>query len=271
LRNKFNVYPLEDIRQILKGNVRVSVDKKSSFIIIEVDSSDPEFAANLANAYVEELNILIANLSIDTARKQLYYFEDAISKTKEELAKAQAKFKTVKDKTGELSDSMLTENTYIQIGNKELEIKVMKHFLTDKHPDIRRTEAELQELRERLFKTKGDSNSSKMNEASNQIAVEAYREIKTLEMILSGLTSQYKSTAMGIFSNKTIIQQIEIASPPERRTKPKRTMIVVTATFIGIFFGFIAAVILAQMKKNTNNDDFNSKILRFKKAWFYSI
>jgi len=69
---------LEDTRNVLLGVVKVSSDKKSSLITIEVKDKDPEFAANLTNAHLEALRKLQKRLSKEEAQQRRDYFEQQI-------------------------------------------------------------------------------------------------------------------------------------------------------------------------------------------------
>jgi uncharacterized protein involved in exopolysaccharide biosynthesis len=268
LQKNYKTDKLIDARQRLKAIYRVTSDKKGGFIIIEADNNDPEFSAKIANTFVEELKNLLGKIALASAKQRLLFYEKAISKTENDLAEAKAKFQDANEKSGVLSNSSLTENIYNQINNKELQISAMSHFSTAQNPDVRRLEAELAALRGQLFKS-SENNNAKLKESAPplQTAINAYREIKSLELILGSLTSQYRASLAEAFSSDPFVQQIEVATPPERRSKPQRTTIVLYYSLLGLIIGFIISIIKIYIKKNIQNESFLSKITQLRKSW----
>jgi uncharacterized protein involved in exopolysaccharide biosynthesis len=262
LKDKFNSNILLDLRQKLKTLVRFSSDKKSGFIIVEADDKDPEFAAKLANTYVDELRNLLGRLAIASAQQKLLFFQKAIAKTQSELSEAKSKFQEAKELSGVLSDSSQTENAYSQIASKELQISALSHFSTAMNPDMKRLEAEISALRDQLFKSE---KVQQKTQTSNKVATDAYREIKSLEMILGSLTSQYKSSIAEAFSNEPFIQQIDKASSPERRSHPKRTQIVIFYATLGIIIGLMFAITKIWFLKNKES---YKQLILLKNSWF---
>jgi len=271
LHKLFNTEKMVDARQRLKAMYRVSNDKKGGFLVLEVDSDNPEFSANLANIFVDELRNLLGRLALVSAKQRLLFFEKAISKTQTDLVEAKAKFQGANEKSGVISSSGMTENVYNQINNKELQLNAMSHFSTIQNPDVRRLDAELIALRNQLFKSTESTESFKESEPKQQAALSAYREIKSLETILGALTSQYRASLTEAFSNDPFVQQLEIATPPERRSKPQRTLIVIYFSVLGIILGFAVAIIKIHLTKVLTNTFLMHKILLLKDSWLPTL
>ena len=267
LQKLFKTEKLIDTRQRLKAVYRTTADKKVGVIIIEVESIDPEFSAKLANALVEELRILLGKHALEAAKKRLEFYERAITKTQIDLVEAKSKFTGANEKSGILSNSSLTENIYSQINNKELQINALSHFSTALNPDLRRLEVELNALRTHLFKSNEKPETSIEKDSSQQTAVNAYREIKSLELILSALTSQYKSALTESFSSEPYVQQLEVATTPEQRSQPQRTKIVFNYSILGLIIGLATAIIKVQIGKITKDPILNQKAINLKKSW----
>jgi uncharacterized protein involved in exopolysaccharide biosynthesis len=78
LQDYYRSKNLEDTRKVLVGAIKVSSDKKTSLITIEVKDKDPQFAATLANAHLEALRNLQKKLSKEEAQQRRDYFEQQI-------------------------------------------------------------------------------------------------------------------------------------------------------------------------------------------------
>jgi len=249
---------LIDQRQVLKSSARFSIDRRSNIITIEVDNKDPVIAAKLANALVDELALFLGRISLNAAQQRISFYERAIEKTQNQLILAKNNFRELKENSGVISFSGMTDSIYGQIANKELQISAMSHFSTKQNPDIQRLEAELASLREKLFKSGQNLKHGMENKASQKIAADSYNEIKSLEMILSALTSQFKTTVLEAYSPNAFVQQIEVASPPERRRKPHRALIVGFAALFGLITGIVIAIFRIKIKLLFTNVKFRS-------------
>ena len=263
---------LSDIRQSLKGSVKIFIDKKSNFINIEVNNSDPILAARIANTLVEELTLLLGRIALDSAQKRISFYERAIEKTQSELLSAKNSFREYKENSGVISFSGMTENIYSQIASKELQISAMSHFSTKQNPEILRLDAELSALREQLFKSEQYNSKNEIKDKTSQkAAIDSYREIKSLEMILGILTSQFKTSVLEAYSSNPFVQQLEVASAPERRSKPQRTILVGYSAIIGLVSGLLIAIFRIKTKLLLKDEKYNSIILDIKKSWFSMV
>jgi len=262
-----NTRRLTDVRQALRNSVRFSIDKKSNIITIEVDNKDPLLAAKLANTFVDELALFLGRISFNAAQQRISFYERAIENTQNQLMLAKNTFRELKENSGVISFSGMTEGVYGQIANKELQISAMSHFSTKQNPDIQRLEAELSSLREKLFKSGQDFKNGMENKASQKIATDSYNEIKSLEMILGVLTSQFKTSVLEAYSSNSFVQQVEVAIPPERRKKPQRTLIVGFSAIIGLIIGIVIAIFRIKIKLILNDVKYRSIINDTKKSW----
>jgi uncharacterized protein involved in exopolysaccharide biosynthesis len=89
-----------DCRGSLNSHAHIVLDKKSTLMSVEVDDVDPVFAANLANAYIEEFASLMSKLAVTDAQQRRVYFENQIKKTQDDLSLAEEHFRTAQQKSG---------------------------------------------------------------------------------------------------------------------------------------------------------------------------
>jgi uncharacterized protein involved in exopolysaccharide biosynthesis len=266
LQELLNLSLMIDVRQQLKGQVRFTSDKKSGFIIIEADNIDPKFAAVLANTFVDELRNLQGKISYSNAQQRVLYYERAIAKTQSDLKIAKTKFQNANVSSGVISSSSQTESIYSQIATKELQISALSNFSTSQHSDIRHLEADIKALRQQLFNTNKNITKDSEN-PSQQLAIDSYREIKSLEFILSALTSQFKASVLDIVSSEPFIQVIQPAYPPERRSKPQKTLIVLFSLLFGIVLGIFITFISIIINNFINNTHHNENIKNVINSW----
>ena len=83
---------MEDVRKDLAAHTSVSVDRKSQIISIVVVDHSPERAAAIAQAYVEQLNSLVAELSTSSARRERIFLEGRLQAVNKDLEDAERDF-----------------------------------------------------------------------------------------------------------------------------------------------------------------------------------
>lgn len=79
LQKRYDTEFLFQSRDKLDKLVKITAEKQSGLISIEVDDEDPEFAAKLANAYVDELRVLTGKLSAVVAKDQREFMEEQLA------------------------------------------------------------------------------------------------------------------------------------------------------------------------------------------------
>jgi uncharacterized protein involved in exopolysaccharide biosynthesis len=225
---------------------------KDGIISIEVDDENPKRAADMANAYVDELYKLTQNLAVTEASQRRLFFEKQLKKAKDELAGAEVAFKQTQEKTGVLQidaqgKAMIEAVGAIraQIAAKEVEMGALRTFATEQNPDYLRAQQELIGLRAQLGKYEkgGESDllpTGKLPEAGLE-NIRKLRDVKYYETLYELLAKQYEMSRVDEARDASIIQVLDKAVSPDRKSKPKRAVtVILTAVVIGILAILIA-------------------------------
>jgi tyrosine-protein kinase Etk/Wzc len=273
----------EDARNfVLKNITNFSYDKKSGIITIAVQDKDPKRAADMANAFVEELKNLNKGLAITEASQRRLYYEEQLKDTKDALIKAENEMKSFQEKTGALQ---IDEQSKAIIGGiadlkakvaaKEVELKVLRSFATPQNPDYQRVEEELKALRNELKKLEADEKGGHdpiMPTGRIPSVVLEYfrklREVKFKETLYEFLLKQYELAKLDEARDAVLIQVIDKATPPDKRFKPKRGLMVIIATFSALFISISLCFILEfyeNIQKNDENRERMEKLKRYLK------
>jgi uncharacterized protein involved in exopolysaccharide biosynthesis len=242
-------------------------------LTIEADDKEPEFAAKLANAHVEELRNLMGRLAVTDAQQRRVFYEEQIRKMQEELANAEAQFRSAKAESGMQVTAVMAETgvrataeLYAQIASKEVQLQAMGRFATQQNPEVQRVAGELSALRAQLAKMERGT-TAEQTSPTQQIAVKAYRDIKAHEAMLGVMIAQYESARVDEAKEGPLIQQVDVASVPERKSKPKRALIVVVATLAGLFGGVLFALVRRAWRKAADEPEKKEQIQRLRAVW----
>src|SRR5579863_3624280 len=92
LKKLYHASNMEDARKSLSAKTGISVDRKSQIISVTVTDHKPERAAAMAQAYVDELNRLVAELSTSSARRERIFLEERLSEVTKDLQNAERQF-----------------------------------------------------------------------------------------------------------------------------------------------------------------------------------
>lgn len=254
LIERYEVEFRDDARKVLLEMSRISAGRKDGLVTIEVDDHDPKFAAELANAHIEELTKLLGRLSVTEAQERRAFYERELKKTRDGLATAEAALKEtgINESAIKASPEAAVEsvaNLMAQIAAKEVQIGAMRNYLTDSAPDFRRAQSELVALRAQLARTEkgvkgGDGGSD---------YVAKYRDFKYYETLFELMAKQYEIARIDESREGAVIQVVDVALPPDRKSKPRKALIAVLVTMVTGFV-LLIFVFVRQLVRNRLQD-----------------
>ena len=270
LMDHYDVDSFEALRKVLPNYVRVASDKKSGVISVEVDDKDKQFAADLANAHEAEITKLLGRLAVSEAQLRRAFFEKQLKDTKENLVKAEQGLRTVQEKSGVIvldkqAEALIGGAARIraQISEREVQLKVLRTGATEQNPDVVRLGSELRALRSELARmesTQGGAAGSAVDipvgripEASIEY-VRARRELKLQETLLESMVRQYEIAKLDEAKEGPALQQVDVAVPPDHKSKPSRVLIVLGSAFAAFVLTSLWVVIRRYAQKSGEED-----------------
>ena len=276
LISRYEQKTLTDTRLHLLSTVKVTSDKKSGLITIEAEDRDPEFAANLANAYVVELRRLLDRLAVTDAQQRRVFFQGQIEKVKSSLAKAEASFLEAKERSGMKVTAVIAESGVRasaemrgQIAAREVQLRALSQFATALNPDVQKLTSELAALRAQLDGLEKGSGKLVAGGVQEQ-ALSAYRDMKVQEAVLEVLIKQFELARVDESKEGPLIQVVDQATAPEKKSKPKRSVIVLASAFLGLFVSILLAILKRSLREMQKTPESAAKWRELKAAWRWS-
>jgi tyrosine-protein kinase Etk/Wzc len=267
LIDKYEAKLKSDARMALAGSVRIA-SGKDGLISIEVDDKDPSFAADLANAHVEELRNLLGRLAVTEAQQRRMFFEKQLQITKESLAKADAALKSSGINSSVLKSSPSSAVEAVArlkagISVQEVKLGSMRNYLTESAPEFKQALNELASLKTQLAKAEKEEPASQG--ASDYVA--RYREFKYQETMFELFAKQFELAKVDESREGAVIQVLDVAEPPDRKAKPNKVMItIITALASG--FTFLLFVFVRSALNNASHDeDTKQRLTALKGSW----
>jgi uncharacterized protein involved in exopolysaccharide biosynthesis len=257
LRELYEVELLHDAREVLARRTNITVSR-DGLIRIDVEDRDPQRAAAIANAYVEELRRLLTNLAIGEAGSRRVFFEQHLRKAKDDLTTAEVSLSTFQRRTNLLdpqSQAGLTVATAAslraQIAAKQVQISALRSFATEHNPELVRTEQEIESLRKQLAKLESDARTGRgdvllsIDTPPNLVSefLQKFREVKYHETLYELLAKQYEIARIDEAKDAAIVQVVDEAVPPERKSWPNRTRLVLLTVFVTGLLSIVVAIL----------------------------
>jgi uncharacterized protein involved in exopolysaccharide biosynthesis len=259
---------LEDARKELAKNVRIS-SGKDGLITIAADDENPAFAAELANAHVSQLAQLLSKLAVTEAQQRRVFFEKQLNSAKENLTKAEQALQT----TG-VNASALKANPAAAVGGlaqlqasiaaQEIKVASMRGYLAESAPDFKQAMTELSAFRAQLRRAEQAQSPS---QAGDSDYIAKYRDFKYYETLFELFARQYELARVDESREGAVIQVLDVALPPELKTKPKKGLIAVVAT-LATGFLLLLFVFVRQALRNAGGDQSTApKLKKLQQSW----
>jgi tyrosine-protein kinase Etk/Wzc len=258
LQQLYKARNMEDTRTQLKNNCRFLAGK-DGLIHINVEDHDPNRASEMANTYVDELYSMNAHLAITEAAQRRSFFDQEMAEERSSLSAAEEDLKKTAEKTGVIhlggqAESIIRSLASLraQIASREVEINSLRTYATDENPVAIRARGEIDSLRQQLAKLENDPRNPEMADtvgipAGRLPAVgleyaRKLREVKYHETLFELLAKQFEAARIDEAKAAPVIQVVDRAVPPDKKSGPHRLWIMVGALFIGFFVGYAVSI-----------------------------
>ena len=262
LMNRYDAQYRTSARAALMGSSRIA-SGKDGIITVEVDGTDPQLAADMANAYVAQLEALMSRLAVTEAQQRRQFFELQLEASKQKLTQAEIAL----SQTGVSSDVLKSAPATAIAGVAELQAQVtaqevrlgaMRGYLAETAPEFKQALTALASLRAQLAKqSQGVRPSAPRADGSSGGArddyIACYREFKYQETLFELFARQFEMAKLDESREGATIQVIDAATAPELKSKPKKALIAVQAT-LATGFLLLLWVFVRQALKNAAQD-----------------
>jgi uncharacterized protein involved in exopolysaccharide biosynthesis len=265
LLKSYKLESLEKTRLRLEESSTISAGKEG-LITIMVDDEDPKRSAQMANAYVEELEKLTRTLAVTQASQRRLFYERQLEMAQAKLADIEVSLKSSIDTRGVISvdsESRAVAETIgrlrAQVSAKEIQLGSMKAFVTPNNVQYRQVQEELDSLRAELARLEngraGDNSGPNVASKAGLESVKMLRDLKYHQMLYELLAKQYEMARLEEANDPSVIQVLDPALTPERKFKPKRGLIIVLAGLTALVLSVAFALAREGFSRGLRSDD----------------
>ena len=271
LTERYETKLKDDTRKVLAARSSVTVGPKDGLITIEVEDADPKFAADLANTYVHELRQLLNRLALTEAQQRRVFFEKQVLDAKANMVRSEQALRAsgVDGTALKLSTAAALEGVArikAQISAQEVKLAAMRGFLAESAPDFRQASTELAALRAQMERASKEDNTPS---GSNDY-IAKFRDFKYHETLLGIYLRQFELARVDESRDGTVIQVVDAAQPPQRKTRPKKALIAVLTTLMTGFVLLLFVFARHGIRSARDNPASAPKLQRLAAIWRFS-
>jgi uncharacterized protein involved in exopolysaccharide biosynthesis len=243
---------MEDARKDLAEHTGISVDRKSQIISLTVTDKDPKRAAAMGQAYIEELNRLVAELSTSSARRERIFLEERLQAVNKDLEAAEKEFSQFASKNSAIDikeqGKAMVEAAAILQGQliaAESELEGLRQMYTDNNVRVRSVRARIDELKHQLEKIGGKGEDASAPSGQQQASLypsirrlpllgvtyaDLYRRTKVQEAVFETLTKEYELAKVQEVKEIPTVKVLDSANVPDKKSFPPRLPIMLLGT-----------------------------------------
>ena len=262
LRELYGTETIEDTREVLDKAVNIEKSKEE-IISISVEDWEPERAASMANAFIEELDRVNRDAVMSAGKRMRTFVEKRLNEAKYGLAESENQLRIFQEKNKAVKLDEQSERTIEVIGTlkgelmaKEVAMKTLLSYATVTNPRVEILKAEIGELKGQLKElTEGSGEGDIFIPTGDipQLAVEyvrLVRDAKIQETLFELLTQQYELARIQEAKDSPTVHVLDVGKPPEKKYRPQRTLIVVVSTFMAGLCAVLASFIMEYTQKS---------------------
>jgi uncharacterized protein involved in exopolysaccharide biosynthesis len=239
-------------------------------------------SAQIANAYMEELEKWVNQNSLTTARESRHYLETQVDHYKQELIDKEEALKNFQQKHQLVSINIQTEETIKFIASlrarlitKEMEKEVLLKTATTSNSRVRMLEDEITAIRERLkqLETGTEKILNRLNSPDPATAgimsgglasapeklLQYYRlrrDVEITQKVFELLMQQYELTRIQEQKESSTFTLIDAAYIPQKPVRPRKKLYAVAGAILGMLLS-LGLVFFRERSKSPSAEQMN--------------
>lgn len=252
-----------DTRKTLAKHASFS-SGKDSLVRIAFEDRDPRRAAEIANAFIDELYKENSRLAITDASQRRLFFEQELEKEKNALADAEIALKKTQQSTGLIAPTGQAEvlirsgaQLRAEIASREVKLQAMRSYATEENPQVQVVKREIEALQAQLGQLESRGGSSSLEVSAGKLPeagleyIRRMRDMKYHETLYELLAKQYEAARIDEAKQAPVIQVVDRAVAPDRKSWPPRAVLVFCSGLVACLLSSIVALALKRIGKFT--------------------
>jgi uncharacterized protein involved in exopolysaccharide biosynthesis len=260
--------PIEAVIDELKNNVNFNVEDEGT-VTINVSDKNPKRAADMANYYVEILNEISIELSTREAKNNREFIERRYNQVLVDIKDIEDSLKIFSQKFNIYGIEEQTKvaiksaaDLKAQVEAKQIELDIYKLNQEDTHPLIIQTKLQLEELQKKLKDLQSSDEITKSGffipfKKIPEVGIKYVRLMRDYEVqtrLMEFILPIYEQAKIEEQKEIPVVLVLDKGMPAERKSAPKRAIIVLAAFLISLLLG-VSYVLILESFQNLKNEE----------------
>ena len=230
LMHTYKKKSLEKTLKALKSHYKVKLNPEGT-IAVSVEDKDPRRAAQMANAFLEELDRYNIEKRNSQAHRTRLFLQQRVADTDSLLRRAESVLRAYQETHKAVSpmavgtgDASAAADVMSRKLGLEVKLGVLRGYLRDDNEQVVQTRTELEALNSRI---------ATLPELQTDLA-RLTRDYKVQEQLLLLLTAELEQARIRETMDTPTVQMLDVAEPPERHSRPHRAILAAIAGILGL-------------------------------------
>lgn len=244
------------VETLRKDDLSVSENSQTGVISIAVTFPKKRKAELIANHAVSVLEKILNKQNAVLSAQSTKSLEDQITEQgkkvhnlQDQLAKFQRDTKLISPQGQVSSAASLYASLLQQKLSLEVALSRLQNVLSPDNPQVTAAKAQLNAVNQQIGKLEGTIGVGSFSMSNAPAQMVKYQnisgELDVASKIYAGLLAAYQNQKLQQAQNQVFVQVVDPAIVPEKPSKPKKKMIVVLGSIIGLIVSIAAAFVLA--------------------------
>lgn len=282
LEGLYKTKTMEDTRVALKKHSKF-IATKDGLIHITVEDHSPQRASDMTNGYLDELYLMNSQLAVTEAAQRRVFFDQELASEKNALSTSEEALKQMEEKTGVIQLSGQAEaiirsiaQLRAEIAARQVELQATRTFATEQNPDAIRLQEEINSLHDQLSRLENDPRAAQLGAGNLQAGkvpalgleyARRLRDVRFNEALYELLTKQYEAARIDEAKAAPLIQVVDRAVPPDKKSSPHRVLLTLAFGFAGFLLACMVSISSRSLDRMEQMPEYAEKVSRLR-GWF---
>jgi uncharacterized protein involved in exopolysaccharide biosynthesis len=252
-----------DARKQFRENLRVTAGRRDGLITIEVDDHDPQLATEMARAMVEQFRRMASEIAVTEAQQRRVFFEERVEEVRRRLDTAQSELAS----SGFAANALKAEPKAVaesfaklraELTTAQARLQGLRSTFSPQAAEMRQQASLVAELQSQLRDLESRQSVVKPEDSAY---LSRYREFKYQEALFEQFSRQLELARVDQGREGGILQVVDVAQVPERKSKPKRALLGIGVSLL-MGFGLLTWVLVRFQLRQHDHDGRQQRLLR---------
>jgi tyrosine-protein kinase Etk/Wzc len=221
-----------------------TMETEESALVVTVRAVSRQRAADMTNYIIQTMNDRIIDLKISRSRQNRVFLENRVAEISSQLKMAEDSLRVFQERSGLLEIKTQLQGIFTahatlesELMAKRVQLGILERLYDKESQQVKELEMQVQEFQKKLeqLRNQGDPGSPLLSlrnlpKTSSEYLV-YYRQVEMYNLLMEFIVPLYEQAKIEEKKDYPILQVIDYAVPPAKRSFPPRTVFALIGAF----------------------------------------